>query len=175
MGLEQVVEHASVCLSRIAETFGSSSEKLDMLCSHGLIPQVARLISVTNSSTSLIPQASLSTSTYTVCGGGRGKAVILEAWRCELCVCGCGTCTRDGVSESCGDLFVQGLIRLLSTCASGSAGAAESLLTLRISSILKDVLAGSGLISSTSVTASSVNRPPEQVSISLLFVVCEGR
>lgn len=62
-----------------------------------------------------------------------------------------------------GHLLVQGLIRLLSTCASGSAAAAESLLLLRISSILKDVLAGSGLISSTSVSPSSVNRPPEQV------------
>ncbi|KAG0572814.1 hypothetical protein KC19_VG127600 [Ceratodon purpureus] len=117
----KVVEHASVCLSRIAESFGSSSEKLDMLCAHGLIPLVARLISVSNSSVSLIPQASLSSSTYT------------------------------------------GLIRLLSTCASGSAGAAESLLMLRISSILKDVLAGSGLISSTSGSGSSANRPPEQL------------
>lgn len=69
---------------------------------------------------------------------------------------------------------MQGLIRLLSTCASGSAGAAESLLKLRISSTLKDVLAGSGLISSTSVTASPVNRPPEQVRIFGLFVAYEG-
>lgn len=61
-----MVEHASVCLSRIAETFGSSSEKLDMLCAHGLIPQAARLISVSNPSASLVPQASLSSSTYTV-------------------------------------------------------------------------------------------------------------
>ncbi|KAG0597138.1 hypothetical protein M758_UG314500 [Ceratodon purpureus] len=117
----KVVEHASLCLSRMAETFGSSSEKLDMLCAPGLIPQVARLISVSNSSVSLVPQASLSSSTYT------------------------------------------GLIRVLSTCASGSSGAAESLLMLRISSILKDVLAGSGLISSTSGSGSSVNRPPEQL------------
>lgn len=64
-----------------------------------------------------------------------------------------------------GGTFVQGLIRLLSTCANGSAAAAESLLLLRISSILKDVLAGSGLISSTSVSASSVNRPPEQACV----------
>jgi E3 ubiquitin-protein ligase TRIP12 len=55
------------------------------------------------------------------------------------------------------------LIRLLSTCASGSAAAAESLLQLRISSILKNILAGSGLVSSTSVSPSSVNRPPEQL------------
>lgn len=64
-----------------------------------------------------------------------------------------------------GDAVVQGLIRLLSTCASGSAGAAESLLLLRISSTLKEVLAGSGLISSTSGSGSSVNRPPEQVCV----------
>ncbi|BBM99900.1 E3 ubiquitin-protein ligase TRIP12 [Marchantia polymorpha subsp. ruderalis] len=117
----KVVEHASVCLTRIAESFASSSEKLDTLCSHGLIPQAARLISVGNSSGSLVPQTSLSTSTYT------------------------------------------GLIRLLSTCASGSAAAAESLLLLRISSILKDILAGAGLVSCTSVSPSSVNRPPEQL------------
>lgn len=62
---------------------------------------------------------------------------------------------------------LQGLIRLLSTCASGSAAAAEGLLLLRISSILKDILAGAGLVSSTTVSPSSVNRPPEQVSLSL--------
>jgi E3 ubiquitin-protein ligase TRIP12 len=117
----KVVEHASVCLMRIAEASATSSEKLDVLCSHGLIPQAARLISVSNTAGSLVPQTSLSTSTYTV------------------------------------------LIRLLSTCASGSAAAAESLLQLRISSILKNILAGSGLVSSTSVSPSSVNRPPEQL------------
>lgn len=62
----QVVEQASVCLTRIAEAFATSAEKLDALCSHGLIAQTARLISVGNSSGSLIPQASLSSSTYTV-------------------------------------------------------------------------------------------------------------
>ncbi|CAM6105259.1 unnamed protein product [Calypogeia fissa] len=117
----KVVEHASVCLTRIAEAFASAPEKLDILCSHGLIPQAARLISVGNSSNNLVPQTSLSTSTYT------------------------------------------GLIRLLSTCASGSASAAESLLLLRISSILKDILAGAGLVPSTTVAPSSVNRPPEQL------------
>ncbi|KAL2649350.1 hypothetical protein R1flu_017478 [Riccia fluitans] len=117
----KVVEHSSICLTRIAESFASSSDKLDTLCSHGLVPQAARLISVSNSSGSLVPQASLSTSTYT------------------------------------------GLIRLLSTCASGSAAATESLLLLRISSILKDILAGAGVVSCTSVSPSSVNRPPEQL------------
>lgn len=54
---------------------------------------------------------------------------------------------------------------MLSTCASGSAVAAESLLLLNVSSILKDILAGSGPVASISVVPSSMNRPPEQVSI----------
>ena len=62
-----MVEHASVSLTRIADSFASSPEKLDMLCSHGLIPQAARLISVSSSSGGLVPQTSLSNSTYTVC------------------------------------------------------------------------------------------------------------
>ncbi|MCO5568348.1 hypothetical protein L7F22_022047 [Adiantum nelumboides] len=33
----KVVDHASVCLSKIADSFATSTEKLDMLCSHGLI------------------------------------------------------------------------------------------------------------------------------------------
>lgn len=74
-----------------------------------------------------------------------------------------------------GDAVVQGLIRLLSTCASGSAGAAESLLLLRISSILKDVLAGSGLVSSTSGSGLSVNRPPEQACVGGGFGLCDLR
>lgn len=117
----KVVEHASVCLTRIAECFASSPEKIDMLCSHGLIPQAVRLISVSTSSGGMVSQTSLSNSTYT------------------------------------------GLIRLLSTCASGSAVGAESLLLLNISGILKDILAGSGLVSSISVSPSAVNRPPEQL------------
>jgi len=59
----QVLEHASVCLTRIAEAFTHYPEKLDELCNHGLVAQAASLISVGNSS----GQASLSTSTYTVC------------------------------------------------------------------------------------------------------------
>lgn len=59
----QVLEHASVCLTRIAEAFAHNPEKLDELCNHGLVAQAASLISVGNSS----GQASLSTSTYTVC------------------------------------------------------------------------------------------------------------
>ncbi|OEL15032.1 E3 ubiquitin-protein ligase UPL3 [Dichanthelium oligosanthes] len=57
----KVLEHASVCLTRIVEAFSSSPEKLDELCNHGLIAQAASLVSVNNSA----GQASLSTSTYT--------------------------------------------------------------------------------------------------------------
>lgn len=58
----KVVEHASVCLTRIVESFSSSSEKLDELCNHGLVSKAARLISVCTSASG---QASLSTSTFT--------------------------------------------------------------------------------------------------------------
>ncbi|KAL0422906.1 UNVERIFIED_CONTAM: E3 ubiquitin-protein ligase UPL3 [Sesamum latifolium] len=114
----KVLEHASICLTRIAEAFASSPEKLDDLCNHGLVTQAAALISSSNSGGG---QASLSTSTYT------------------------------------------GLIRLLSTCASGSALGAKSLLLLGISGILKDILSGSGLVSSMSVSP-SLSRPTEQAS-----------
>jgi len=60
--LFQVLEHASVCLTRIAEAFSPFPEKLDELCNHGLVAQAASLVSVSN----LAGQASLSTSTYTV-------------------------------------------------------------------------------------------------------------
>ncbi|XP_068646801.1 E3 ubiquitin-protein ligase UPL3-like [Aristolochia californica] len=113
----KVLEHASVCLTRIAEAFASSPEKLDQLCNHGLVAQAASLVSVSNSGGG---QASLSTSTYT------------------------------------------GLIRLLSTCASGSPLAAKTLLLLGISGILKDILSGSGLVASISVSP-ALTRPPEQI------------
>ncbi|KAG2655300.1 hypothetical protein PVAP13_1KG003000 [Panicum virgatum] len=74
----KVLEHASVCLTRIAEAFTHYPEKLDELCNHGLVAQAASLISVGNSS----GQASLSTSTYTglirllsVCASGSLLAV----------------------------------------------------------------------------------------------------
>eukprot|EP01018_Ginkgo_biloba_P019050 Gb_20278 [translate_table: standard] len=121
----KVLEHASVCLTRIAESFASSPEKLDELCNHGLVAQATRLISVSSSGGS---QASLSTPTYT------------------------------------------GLIRLLSTCASGSTLAAKTLLLLGISSILKDILAGSGLASTISVSP-AFNRPPEQGN-PLILIIC---
>ncbi|XP_010265985.1 PREDICTED: E3 ubiquitin-protein ligase UPL3-like [Nelumbo nucifera] len=113
----KVLEHASVCLTRIAEAFASSPEKLDELCNHGLVAQAASLISVSNSGGG---QASLSRSTYT------------------------------------------GLIRLLSTCASGSPLGAKTLLLLGISGILKDILSGSGLVASISVSP-ALTRPPEQI------------
>ncbi|KAK4477229.1 hypothetical protein RD792_016443 [Penstemon davidsonii] len=113
----KVLEQASICLTRIAEAFASSPEKLDELCNHGLVTQAASLISSSNSGGG---QASLSTSTYT------------------------------------------GLIRLLSTCANGSPLGAKSLLLLGISGILKDILSGSGLVSSVSVSP-ALSRPPEQI------------
>ncbi|KAF5929917.1 hypothetical protein HYC85_000048 [Camellia sinensis] len=113
----KVLEHASVCLTRIAEAFASSPDKLDELCNHGLVAQAASLISISNSGGG---QASLSTPTYT------------------------------------------GLIRLLSTCASGSHLGAKTLLLLGISGILKDILSGSGLASSISVSP-ALNKPPEQI------------
>lgn len=57
---------------------------------------------------------------------------------------------------------VQGLIRLLSTCASGSHLGAKTLLLLGISGILKDILSGSGLVAGMSVSP-ALNRPAEQV------------
>ncbi|XP_052192729.1 E3 ubiquitin-protein ligase UPL3 [Diospyros lotus] len=113
----KVVEHASVCLTRIAEAFASSPDKLDELCNHGLVTQAATLISTSNSGGA---QASLSTPTYT------------------------------------------GLIRLLSTCASGSPLGAKALLLLGISGILKDILSGSSLVGSTSVSP-ALSRPSEQI------------
>ncbi|KAF8410415.1 hypothetical protein HHK36_002944 [Tetracentron sinense] len=121
----KVLEHASVCLTRIAEAFASSPEKLDELCNHGLVAQAASLISVSNSGGG---QASLSTPTYT------------------------------------------GLIRLLSTCASGSPLGAKTLLLLGISGILKDILSGSGLVASISVSP-ALTRPSEQVFCALIAIV----
>ncbi|KAK4377364.1 hypothetical protein RND71_003660 [Anisodus tanguticus] len=113
----KVLEHASICLTRIAETFASSPEKLDELCNHGLVTQSASLISTSNSGGG---QASLSTETYT------------------------------------------GLIQLLSTCASGSPLGAKTLMILGISGILKDILSGSGLVASVSISP-ALNRPAEQI------------
>jgi E3 ubiquitin-protein ligase TRIP12 len=111
------LEHASVCLTRIAEAFASSPEKLDKLCNHGLVTQAASLISTSSSGGG---QASLSSPTYT------------------------------------------GLIRLLSTFASGSPLGAKTLLLLGISGILKDILSGSGVSANSSVPP-ALSRPAEQI------------
>ncbi|KAJ8766979.1 hypothetical protein K2173_012454 [Erythroxylum novogranatense] len=113
----KVLEHASICLTRIAEAFASSPDKLDELCNHGLVTQAATLISTSNSGGG---QASLSTPTYT------------------------------------------GLIRLLSTCASGSHLGAKTLLLLGISGILKYILSGSGVSANSSVSP-ALSRPSEQI------------
>ncbi|GMH02964.1 hypothetical protein Nepgr_004803 [Nepenthes gracilis] len=113
----KVLEHASVCLSRIVEAFASSPDKLDELCDHGLVTQAVGLVSASNSGGG---QSSLNTSTYT------------------------------------------GLIRLLSTCASGSTVGAKTLLLLGISGILRDILAGSGQVGNMSLTP-ALSRPPEQI------------
>ncbi|KAL9244856.1 hypothetical protein vseg_018577 [Gypsophila vaccaria] len=55
-----------------------------------------------------------------------------------------------------------GLIRLLSTCASGSPVGAKTLLLLGVSGILKDILAGSGLVGNMSVSP-ALSRPTEQI------------
>lgn len=111
----KVLDHASVCLTRIAESFASSPERLDALCNHGLISQAAALISISNTG-----QTSLASSTY------------------------------------------AGLVRLLSTCASGSPLGAKTLLLLGISGILKDILSGSGLVANISVSP-AFTKPPEQI------------
>ncbi|TKY75496.1 E3 ubiquitin-protein ligase UPL3 [Spatholobus suberectus] len=113
----KVLEHASVCLTRIAEAFASSPDKLDELCNHGLVTQAASLISTSSSGGG---QASLSTPTYT------------------------------------------GLIRLLSTCASGSPLGAKTLLLLGISGILKDILSGSSVSSNHSISP-ALSRPADQI------------
>lgn len=71
-------------------------------------------------------------------------------------------------------LVFQGLIRLLSTCASGSVLGAKTLHLLGISTILKDILSGSSLVSNNSISP-ALTRPAEQVSIthlcSLTFLI----
>ncbi|KAH7436064.1 hypothetical protein KP509_05G000700 [Ceratopteris richardii] len=54
-------------------------------------------------------------------------------------------------------------VRLLSTCASGSAAATESLLLLNISSIIKDILAGSGVLCNSTVSPLPTVRFPKQL------------
>ncbi|KAF5752015.1 E3 ubiquitin-protein ligase UPL3-like [Tripterygium wilfordii] len=56
----------------------------------------------------------------------------------------------------------KGLIRLLSSCASGSPLGAKTLLLLGISGILKDILSGSGVSANASVSP-ALSRPAEQI------------
>uniref|UniRef100_F6I1J3 HECT-type E3 ubiquitin transferase n=1 Tax=Vitis vinifera TaxID=29760 RepID=F6I1J3_VITVI len=53
----KVLEQASVCLTRIAEAFASSLDKLDELCNHGLVDQAASLIFTSNSGVGRHPLA----------------------------------------------------------------------------------------------------------------------
>ncbi|KAL0923505.1 hypothetical protein M5K25_007564 [Dendrobium thyrsiflorum] len=70
--------------------------------------------------------------------------------------------SNSGGQASLSTSTYTGLIRLLSTCASGSPLAAKTLLLLGISGILKDILSGSSLVASVSVFP-ALSRPPEQV------------
>lgn len=63
---------------------------------------------------------------------------------------------------------MQGLVHLLSTCASGSPLGAKTLLLLGISGILKNILSGSGLVAGMSATP-ALSRPPEQVEAPFYF------
>lgn len=140
-----MLEHASVCLTRVAEAFASYPEKLDDLCNHGLVAQAASLVSISNSA----GQASLSTSTYTVHANMFCHSFELFPIFSVLLL---------RIDWN----FFQGLIRLLSTCASGSLLAAKTLLLLGISGTLKDILSGSGLVAGASVSP-ALSRPAEQV------------
>lgn len=136
-------------MTRIAECFASSPDKLDELCNHGLVTQAASLISTSSSGGG---QISLSPSTYTVNSFSDFKVSdTLIGWDCDL---------QD----------MQGLVRLLSTCVSGSPLGAKTLLLLGCSGILKDILSGSGLVANLSVSP-SLNRPPEQVLILFYFAI----
>lgn len=64
---------------------------------------------------------------------------------------------------------MQGLVRLLSTCASGSPLGSKNLLLLGISGIIKDILSGSGLVANMSVSP-ALSSPPEQVNVSLYYL-----
>lgn len=139
----QVLEYASICLTRIAEAFASSPEKLDTLCNHGLVAQAATLISIGNSG---VAQAPLSTSTYTVGWYLTFHVVVVFVL----------------FTKHEFPFLVQGLIRLLSICVSGSAIGAKTLFLLGISGILKEILSGSGEVSSIFVLP-VLYRPPEQV------------
>ncbi|KAL8242366.1 hypothetical protein R6Q59_012668 [Mikania micrantha] len=72
------------------------------------------------------------------------------------------TSSSGGGQTSLSTSTYTGLIRLLSICASGSPLGSKTLLLLGISGILKDILSGSGLVATMSVSA-ALSRPPEQI------------
>jgi E3 ubiquitin-protein ligase TRIP12 len=140
--LFKVLEHVSICLTRITESFASSSEKLDQFCKHGLVAQAASLIAVIRS----VGQASLSTLTYTLC--------FYFTLYC-YCIIYANLLTLAHIS-------LKGVIRVLSICADGSPLAAKIL--HGISGTLKVILEGSGLVAGTTIYPTS---PADQVIIAL--------
>lgn len=164
----QVVEHACVCLSRIAENWAPSSQKLDLLCSHGLIAQAARLIAVPASGAG--PQAALSVATYTVRRPAHHSCTSLRVSDCMGCLVSMvgvhrlGSCLLPPAPALTLLLCVQGLVRLLATCAAGSPAVVEALLEQGIITILRDALAGAAAGPAAGVGPAALTRSPEQVS-----------
>ncbi|XP_047332600.1 E3 ubiquitin-protein ligase UPL3-like isoform X2 [Impatiens glandulifera] len=72
------------------------------------------------------------------------------------------TSNSGGGQASLSSSTYTGLIRLISTFASGSSLGAKSLLLLGISGILKDILSGSGMVANMSISP-ALSRPPEQI------------
>ncbi|CAH2075832.1 unnamed protein product [Thlaspi arvense] len=72
------------------------------------------------------------------------------------------TTNSGGGQASLGVSTYTGLIRLLSTCASGSPLGFRTLLLLGISSILKDILSGPGVSANASVSP-ALSRPADQI------------
>ncbi|CAH8338587.1 unnamed protein product [Eruca vesicaria subsp. sativa] len=72
------------------------------------------------------------------------------------------TSNSGGGQASLGVSTYTGLIRLLSTCASGSPLGCRTLLLLGISSILKDILSGSGVSANASISP-ALSRPADQI------------
>ena len=72
------------------------------------------------------------------------------------------TSSSGGGQASLGMSTYTGLIRLLSTCASGSSLGAKTLFLLGVGGILKDILSGSGVSSDASVSP-ALNRPTDQI------------
>ncbi|KAJ9550431.1 hypothetical protein OSB04_014476 [Centaurea solstitialis] len=72
------------------------------------------------------------------------------------------TSSSGGGQASLSPSTYTGLVRLLSTCASGSPLGSKTLLHLGISGILKDILSGSGVVATMSVSP-ALSRPPEQI------------